>query len=85
MYQYSVVVVVVVVVTRQFLFCVSSTYQHPEIVVNIVQVHWPQQTLECSHQDSSMLPGGHTHVYSHVVNAIENSFRSTESCLATPS
>ena len=41
----------------------SSTYQHPEIVVNIMQVHLPQQTLEFSHQDSSKLPSEHTHLY----------------------
>ena len=41
----------------------SSTYQHPEIVVNIVQVHLPQQTLEFSHQDSSMLPSEHMDKY----------------------
>ena len=42
----------------------SSAYQHPEIVANIVRAHLPQQTLEFSHQDSSMLPGEqHTHVY----------------------
>ena len=56
--QYSDVVVVVV----NFYFFISSTYQHPEIVVNIVQVHLPRQTLEFSHQDSSMLPSEHTHV-----------------------
>ena len=54
--QYSDVVVV------NFYFFISSTYQHPEIVVNIVQVHLPRQTLEFSHQDSSMLPSEHTHV-----------------------
>ena len=56
-YQDSVVVVV------NFYFFVSSTYQHLEIVVNIVQVHLPRQTLEFCHQDSSMLPSEHTHVF----------------------
>ena len=57
--QYSDVAIVVVV---NFYFFNSTTYQHPEIVVNIVQVHLPRQTLEFSHQDSSMLPSEHTHV-----------------------
>lgn len=53
---------ITVVVLSTDLGFLPSTYQHPEIVVNIVQAHLPQQTLEFFHRDSSMLPGEHTHV-----------------------
>jgi len=49
--------------------------------VNIVQAHLPQQILELSHHDSSMLPGEYA---MYIGNT--NSFRSTvEPRLATPS